>query len=513
MTKRSAFLTGAALGVFVVSATMAQATTTQATTTHHKKRHAAEPSKETLELKQQVQELQAKLQALESRLDAEASARRQTETQAQTAQATAQAAQSTALAAQTQVQADATKIETIPTQVETAAKANAPKPGWWNNTKLSGTVFADVSNIENKNAAGKTAQSGTDYDIKRTYLQVEHKFNDTYAFTFTTDLTFDSNTASPSGASSPTPNEAGGANTASGIKSTQIFVKYAFLQAHYSDAFEVQLGSAKLPWIPFVEDINGYRFVEQMLIDRTKFGTTTDWGVHINGTPLHSEALDPVTHKPTGGLYVGYAASVFDGEGFKQPSLGNVNRTNAVDVEGRLNAGYINGAKKITVAIGGYDGKLGKDVENVLTFNTAQRFDALGAYQSSLAGKPFTLGAEYFWARYWNDVTQASPSKTNVSDGYSLFGSANLTGRVSVFGRYDWVKPKANTAPSEHDNFFDVGVDYKPIPALDFALVYKRDSVTNGSFSTSDGVIGIPAGATTGEGTYDEIGIFTQVKF
>lgn len=508
MSKRNAYLAGAALAVFALSGSMAEATTT-----HHKKHAPPAPSKETLELKQEVSDLQAKLQALEARLDAQAAAQQQTQAQAQAAQSTAQAAQTTALAAQTQVQTDATKIETIPTQVETAAKANAPKPGWWNNTKLSGTVFADVSNITNKNAAGKTAQSGTDYDIKRTYLQVDHKFNDTYAFTFTTDLTFDSNTTSPSGAASPTPNEAGGANTASGIKSTQIFVKYAFLQAHYSDAFEVQLGSAKLPWIPFVEDVNGYRFVEQMLIDRTKFGTTTDWGVHINGTPLHTEALDPVTHKPTGGLYVGYAASVFDGEGYKQPAMGTVNRTDAVDVEGRLNAGYIDGAKKLTVAIGGYDGKLGKDVENVLTFNTAQRFDGLVAYSSTLLGKTFNVNAEYFWARYWNDVTQANPAKTNVSDGYSLFASVNLTSRVAAFGRYDWVKPKADTVPSEHDNFFDVGVDYKPIPPLDFAIVYKRDSITDGSFSTADGVIGIPAGAVTGRGTYDEIGLFTQVKF
>jgi predicted porin len=243
--------------------------------------------------------------------------------------------------------------------------------------------------------------------------------------------------------------------------------------------------------VPFVESINGYRYVEQMFIDRTKFGTTTDWGVHIFGN-----LFDHI---------VGYQVSVVDGEGFKQPSLGNVNRTDAVDVEGRVNATY----KHFTVAVGGYDGKLGKDVENVNTYNTAQRFDALIAYTDS----KLRLGGEYLWARYWADVTQASPAKTNVTDGYSAFGSYNFTPKLALFGRFDWLKPKANTAPSEHETFYDVGLSYKPIAPLDFALVYKHDSVVNGSLTTADGVIGIPTGATLGKGLYDEVGLFTQVKF
>ena len=485
MTTRSALAAGAALGAMLLASGMAEAKAPA-----HHRRAPAGPS-ETQVLKEEVEALKAQIQTLSSRLDAQTQAQQQTQSQAQTAQAQAQAAQAAAQAAQSQVQADASTIQTIPAQVDTATRKAAPKPGWWNDTKVGGTIFADVSNISNKNAAGKTAQSGTDYDIKRTYLTVEHRFNDTYSFNFTSDLTFDSNTTSPSGAAAPTNNEAGGANTASGVKATQLFVKYAYLQGHFSDAFNVRLGSAQLPWIPFVESINGYRYVEQMLIDRTKFGTTTDWGVHVYGN-----LFDHI---------IGYQLSVFDGEGFKQPSLGVVNRTDAVDVEGRVNATY----KGFTVAVGGYDGKLGKDVENVATYNTAQRFDALAAYTNS----HIRLGAEYFWARYWNDVTQATPGKTNVSDGYSLFGSYNFTHKLALFGRYDWVKPKADTAPSFHDNFFDVGLSYKPIDPLDFALVYKRDTVDNGSFSTADGVIGVPTGATVGRGTYDEIGLFTQVKF
>ena len=490
MRTRTALVAGAALGVFVMSGVAAQADVKTHKTTHHRAAVAA-PSKETLELKQEVEDLKAQLQALAARLDAQSQAQQQTQAQAQAAQTQAQNAQATAQAAQTQVQADAGKILTIPAQVETATKKAAPKPGWWNETKVGGTMYADVSTISNRNDAGKTAQSGVNYDIKRMYLTVDHKFNDTYSFNLTTDVTFDSNATSPSGAAAPTANEAGGANTASGVKASQLYIKKAYLQAHYSDAFNVRLGAADLPWIPFVEGVYGYRYVEQTLIDRTKFGTSADWGVNINGS-----FLDHI---------VNYSVSVINGEGYKQPALGTVNRTNAVDVEGRANIAY----KGFTVAVGGYDGKLGKDVQNVLTFNTAERFDALVAYTD----KHVRVGFEYLWAKYWSDVTQSTPSKTNSTDGYSVFGSYNFTPQLALFGKYEWVKPKATTAANENDNYFNIGVSYKPIGPLDFALVYKRDSVVNGSFSTANGVIGVPTGATAGKGTYDEVGLFTQVKF
>ena len=62
-----------------------------------------------------------------------------------------------------------------------------------------------------------------------------------------------------------------------------MFIRKAFVQAKVSDAFVARLGAADMPWIPFVEDLCGYRYLEQTLIDRLKFGTSADWGVHANG--------------------------------------------------------------------------------------------------------------------------------------------------------------------------------------------------------------------------------------
>jgi len=460
MTTRAHLARGAAVGVLLAAA-LAAGAQARPVKRHHVK--AAGPTPAELELKAQVEALQTQVHSLENRLDAQAQAQQQTLAQARAAGAQAAAAQTQAQATQTQLAAAQTQIETLPGEVKSEVAAAAPKPGWWNGTTLGGRMFADVSGINNFSNGVRQPNSGVDYDIKRFYIIVDHKFNDVFSANMTTDFIYDS-----------------------GSSATQLFIKKAYLQAKLNDALIIRAGAADMPWIPFVESLYGYRYVENTLIDRTKFGTSTDWGLHMSG-------------KLADGI-IGYQVSVVDGSGFKKPAIGTANRTDSVDVEGRVNATY----DHFTVAVGGYAGKLGHDVVGTPTYNTAERFDALIAYVNDR----FRLGGEYFWARHWNDVTQPVSTLTNTSDGYGAFGSFNFTPKIAVFGRYDYVLPQRNTAPDFHDNYFNVGVSYKPIKPLDFALVYKRDAVDDGLFSTSNGVIG-----GTVRGTYDEIGIFSQVNF
>jgi predicted porin len=97
---------------------------------------------------------------------------------------------------------------------------------------------------------------------------------------------------------------------------------------------------------------------------------------------------------------------------------------------------------------------------------------------------------------------------TDSSDGYSAFGSYNVTPQVSVFARYEHVKPTKDSNSALKDNYYNVGVSYSPRKDIDLALVYKRDKADNGVISTSNGNIG---GVTNG--TYDEIGLWGQFKF
>ncbi|HEY5338627.1 MAG TPA: hypothetical protein VIJ85_10510, partial [Rhizomicrobium sp.] len=362
--------------------------------------------------------------------------------------------------------------------------------------------YWDISNVDAtgnvKTALGsafhtKSPQDGFNYDLKRAYLMIDHNFSDTYAANLTTDATYDSTTGA-----------------------SQIFIKKAYLQAKYDPAFTLRVGAADLPWVPFVEGVYGYRYVENTLIDRTKFGTSSDWGAHFLGT------FD------LGGPTVGYQVSVINGFGYKaDPIGGGVNRSKGVDVEGRLNLNW----DGFVAAVGGYDGKLGKDVQNAqvhcdaiagsdfnATCHTANRFDALLAYTNDW----LRVGAEYYSAQDYKNVTTLAGDK---SDGYSAFASYKFDPLWSVFGRYDWVKPTNvrifPTAGQARNQYYNFGVSYSPIAALDFALVYKHDSMQNGTFSDSEfstftcvaqGNPNVTHG-TCNEGTYNEIGLFGQVNF
>jgi hypothetical protein len=391
----------------------------------------------------------------------------------------------------------------------------ATKSGWWSNTKISGRFFWDITNIDAtgnvKSAAStlyhsKSPQNGFNYDLKRAYLIVDHKFNDTYSANLTTDATYDSTTGA-----------------------SQLFIKKAYLTAAYSPMFTIKVGAADLPWVPFVEGIYGYRYVENVLIDRTKFGTSTDWGAHVLGT------FD------LGGPTIGYQVSALNGFGYKaDPIGGGSNRSKGIDVEGRINLTW----DGFVAAVGGYDGKLGKDVQNTqvhcdavaghdydATCHTATRFDALLAYTDD----QFRIGGEYYSATNYKNVTDSATGSTTVhgvlpfgtdkSNGYSAFASWKFDPMWSVFGRYDWVKPTEVLlyagAPTARNQYYNFGISYSPIPALDFALVYKHDSMENGAFTDSEfstftcvayGNPNVTHG-TCNQGKYDEIGLFGQVNF
>jgi hypothetical protein len=353
----------------------------------------------------------------------------------------------------------AAKVVEAPAQAPAPAVAKSDVPGWVKNTTISGKAFANVSMIDHKSDGHDLADNGTQTELKRFYLGVDHKFDDTFSANLTTDFRYNTNGTS---------------------KDALVYVKKAYVQAKFAPEFFVRVGSADLPWVPFVESLYGYRFVENVVVDRTKFGTSADWGVHIGGS--------------LAGGRISYAASAVNGAGYKSLSRSS----NTIDLEGRISANPI---KNVTLAVGVYTGKLGKSSDVVATQHRATRWNALAAYTNSRV----RLGVEYFQAKNWNNVTTVASDK---SSGWSAFGSFAFTPKLSVFGRYDWVKPNKDTNTALKDEYFNAGVNFKPLKEIDLALVYKRDRAENGLISTSNGTIG-----GVNQGTYDEIGLFTQVAF
>lgn len=341
------------------------------------------------------------------------------------------------------------------------ASAASKLDGWWSNTSISGRMYFDITNVDHDVNGVKGTDNGVGFDIKRFYFGVDHKFDDVWSANLTTDFQYDST-----------------------AKVTQLYIKKAYLRANISPALDVRLGSTDLPWVPFAEGVYGYRHIENTLIDRTKFGTSADWGVHASGK--------------FGGMFE-YAVAVINGAGYKAPpGSNNATHFKSVDVEGRLSAKV----DDFVLAVGGYTGKLGKDVQGAVTHHTATRFDALAAYKT----KTITLGVEYFYGSDWNNVTTIASDK---AQGWSGFASYQFDPQWSVFGRYDWVQPNQDTNSPLKDKYFNVGVQWSPTKIVDLSLVYKHDEADHGTLATSNGTIG---GAVVG-GSYDEVGIFGQLRW
>ncbi len=335
-----------------------------------------------------------------------------------------------------------------------------PLSGWWDNTKISGRMYWDITSLNLKNDGTASKNNGFSFDIKRFYIGIDHKFSSIFSANVTTDVTYDSN-----------------------ISVSQIYIKKAYLQASLDPAFNIIVGSTDMPWIPYAEGVYGYRFVENTLIDRMHFGNSADWGAYITGQ-LADGLID-------------YKFSATTGAGYKK-----IIRTNQPDYEGRVSLNW----EGLDLAVGGYIGHLGAQ-HGTTTYNTAERFDAMGAYTF----EGLKLGVEYFSA---SNFTQVTSTTSSHAYGVSPFASYQFTPEWSVFGRYDYVKPYSDAARSSyHNDYFNVGVDYHPVKIVDIALVFKQDEGANGFYGDSNGTIGGTAFAPGNSGKDTEIGIWGNFQW
>ena len=324
-----------------------------------------------------------------------------------------------------------------------------------NDTTISGKMYVDFTNISEKNSdTGKTDKSGTGIDVKRFYFTVEHKFDDIWSANLTTDF-----------------------NYVSTDGETNLFVKKAYVQGKFDQALVFRAGAADMPWIPFVENYYGYRYVEQTITDRLKYGNSSDWGLHLAGDIGASKSLN-------------YAASVVNGNGYKNPG-----RSNGVDFEGRV--GFVP-FENMIVAVGGYSGHRGQETRNVNALHTAQRGDVMVAY----ASKTLRLGGEYFSAKDWNNVLK---TKSDRAHGYSFWGSVNLTDELALFARYDNSKLSSDLDPRSKDVYYNLGLEYLVTRGFKLAAVYKHEK---GELS-----VNAPLTPHVQSVKTDEIGVFAEVKF
>lgn len=328
-------------------------------------------------------------------------------------------------------------------------------------TKITGRVYADFTDKENKDdgTGVKSSDSGTGTDVKRFYVGISHSFDSVWSASFVSDI------------------------GDQGTRRYDVFVKKAFIQAKVSPQAIFQLGSADTAWIPFVEGLYGYRYVEQTLIDRFSFGASADWGVHFLG-------------KSGGNDLFNYQLSAENGRGFSNPA-----RSKNVDFEGRFGFQPVKG---FNIAVGGYSGKRGLETDAAPAKHTATRFDATVAY----ANQNLRIGGEYVTADNFTTVTSAASDK---ADGFSGWASFALNPKLAIFGRYDEFKPSKDLKPGLKDQYYNLGLEFRINKAFQASLVYKYDKVEGGAISTGNGTIGSTVAGASGK--YNEFGVWTVYNF
>lgn len=108
-------------------------------------------------------------------------------------------------------------------------------------TSDSGKMFVDVSHIDQRtNGAGN---SDTNADLKRFYINVDHRFGEVWSAHLTTDIQWHRHD-----------------------DPTDLWAKHACLQGDFSKAFVLRLGAASTPWVGLVDHWYGYRYVESDLV-------------------------------------------------------------------------------------------------------------------------------------------------------------------------------------------------------------------------------------------------------
>lgn len=375
------------------------------------------------------------------------------------------------------------------------------------NTSIGGLVYADVSDITQQQNGTDVPPTGVGFDIKRAYLIVDHTFSNIWSADLTTDAQYISSTAGTGFTNSTTSNSGG---------VTELYIKLLYLQARFNDSFVFRAGSYNDSWINYSQNLYGFRYLDKVSDERLGYANSADWGLHASGV-VGAEGL------------VNYDFAILDGGGYKNPT-----RTREPDYEGQVG---VKPLSWLNIGAGFYAGHLGQITEANAPYarNTATRWDALVAVLSG----PLRLGAEYFDARNYKaasastgvlsgpgGVVVASSATGSVAndraEGYSSWVSYTFVPRWTAFGRFDRSHLSLDVDPRLIDTYYNLGIQYEPIRAIDVALVFKHENVRDGTISVGGAdanasyTIGGSAAAGTGaktSGEFNEVGVYTQYRF
>ncbi len=169
------------------------------------------------------------------------------------------------------------EIQTVPGEIQQAEAANEPKPSWADNTKVGFIDLddrmepdADCGFEDERDADGQGQRLWRRYQarlsVHRPHIQPDLLGEPDHRFR--TERDHPERRQSATHRQRPARARRRSSTPTSRASSTTWRSSSSFRRR-------------KTPWIPFVEEIYGYRFVDKVIVDNNKFGNSSDWGVEF----------------------------------------------------------------------------------------------------------------------------------------------------------------------------------------------------------------------------------------
>jgi hypothetical protein len=220
-----------------------------------------------------------------------------------------------------------------------------------------------------------------------------------------------------------------------------LFVKDAYLKwKNIVEGSDLILGFSPTPTFSVSEDYWGYRSLEKTIMDLRKIASSRDFGLAVKG-------------KLSANGNIKYWLMAANGEGNKP----EINKQKSV--YGHLE---LEPLKNLSFTLYG-DYRAGEDITNPnsnqsLSNNTITSALFAG-YQEP--GK-FSLGFEGFYQINQNNIFSSAETDDQKIMGLSLFGSADVSEKFSLVGRYDYFDPISNSGfEGDVRNYFLAAINYK----------------------------------------------------
>jgi len=324
----------------------------------------------------------------------------------------------------------ATAVASLATGLLAATPAYAVKVN--DNLEVNGKVFANFISVDGKaTSADDDAASGFHFD--RTYLEVRGKLTPEDMVRITLDQK---------------------------ASDGQVFVKYAYWQHKYSDAFSIKAGQNHTPLVDYIQtEMWGHRYVQKTFSDYYGAETSSDLGVSALGK---------------GGDNFEYYVSAMNGEGYTHTPNG---------------AGYALMGRVEWHAAGAHVGLFG---------HSETDRDGVDGYDPTRAeiyawweNKAFMIGGQYLTA---DDGDAATKFKDGT--GYNVLTNIKVPAmgdKTTVFLRYDSMDEKDT---GDDHTLTIAGIEFEAAKGVMLAVDYQSDDK-----------------GTAGSKSVDTIGVHSQFKF